>query len=148
MFVHIHIFFFSWRAPKLSKAQEREWGERFLMLGTDHFLWQFRKWVGNNPMTPPLPNSVLGLLDLETGPPRPRLDNFLSVTQAVIGPVEYWILGGYILVCIGSAIYVGDHRIFWLMLACGLVFWGLWVGSLLFGFYRYRRWIDRLSRAD
>lgn len=140
----IHFYCFEWREPKLTEDFALELGEKIHRLGKEHFLWQFRKWVGSNPTAPPHPNAVLKELDFEQGPPKPRLDEFFTVARCVVHPVEMIILFIYLLVCVGAAVDIGDVRAFYWMLGIGLFFWGLWVGSLFVGFRKYRRWIDRL----
>jgi len=140
----IHFYCFEWREPAVPEEFALELGEKIHRLGKEHFLWQFRKWVGSNPTVPPLPNAVVRELDFEQGPPKPRLDDVYSVTCCVVHKVEWLILLGYVLICAGAAVEIGDDRAFYLMLGIGLFFWGLWVGSLFVGFKKYRKWLERL----
>ena len=142
MFIHFSCF--EWREPAISDEFASELGEKIHRLGKEHFLWQFRKWVGSNPTVPPHPNTVVQEFDLEQGPPKARLDDFFAIIRCVTHKVEWFILLGYLLICVAATVDIGDRRAFYWMLGIGLFFWGLWVGSLFIGFKKYRKWIDAL----
>jgi hypothetical protein len=145
MITHVSIAWFKWRAPKLSEKQSLAIGERVSSLGEDHFLWQFRKWVGPNPMAPPSPSLVMAtMLNLEADRPAERLDNIVSLVRAVIHPAEYPIVLGFLIVI--SAIVWFQEGTKWMPLgwAVTLFIWAIWLVSLFRGFYKYRKWLRSL----
>jgi len=140
----IHFYCFEWREPAISDEFALELGEKIHRVGKEHLLWQFRKWVGSNPIVPPNPNAVIQELDLELGTPKAKLDDFFTVIRCVTHKVDWFILLGYLLICVGAAVDIGDRRAFYWMLGIGLFLGGLWVGSLFIGFRKYRKWINAL----
>src|SRR5262249_40543405 len=102
------------------------------------------KWVGNNPMNPPHPTLVLSILNMEIDRPVERMDNIVNVVRAVIPPVEYLIVLGFLVVI--SAIVWFQEGTKWLPLgwAVTLFVWGIWLVSLFRGFYKYREWLRGL----
>src|SRR5437016_5027860 len=133
----VHIFFFVWHPPNLSEESKLWFGEQVNRLGKEHFLWQFRKWVGSNPSSPPHPDSVK--LDFEDGPPKLRLDGFFSKVRCITSPYEFLIAAVYFLFCFGAVLYVGDFHLLYYLWGLGLLFWGIWLLSLFLGFRKYRK---------
>jgi hypothetical protein len=134
--------FYIWRAPRLSAEERGQWGERISSLGEDHFLRQFRKTVGTNPLMSQDP--AHRAINFEAGPCPPRMDNFVNVARAVIHPTEYVILGSFLLVCLALSWFTEDLNSFKFFAIVLFGIMAVWWASLFFGFYRYRKWLRAL----
>ena len=139
--MHVHVLYWHWKAPVMIQEDERRLGELVSKYGKNYFARQFRRVLGNNPLSPPIG------VHLEF--PKPDEDvqrsQPCSFLKTIVAPLDVIFVGLSILLCLGSTFYVGDITLLLYFIPIFSIFAGIYFFSLIKAFKKYDRWLDHLE---